>query len=74
MRSYKCLSKSEYSFEQYKLVTIRDEDKYLILQWRNEQIINLRQKKNTLKGATREILCNSSFGFICTRKAATTSF
>lgn len=44
MRNYKCLSKAEFFHENYKVVPIRDEDKYLIMDWRNEQIVNLRQK------------------------------
>lgn len=44
MRKYKCLSKVEFFHKNYKVIPIRDEDKYLIMDWRNEQIINLRQK------------------------------
>jgi RimJ/RimL family protein N-acetyltransferase len=43
-RRYKCLKNNEFINGTYKLSSIRDEDKYLIMQWRNEQIINLRQK------------------------------
>jgi hypothetical protein len=44
-RTYKCLSQQEFVNENYKLVPIRDEDKYEIMQWRNEQIDILRQKE-----------------------------
>ncbi len=44
-RYYKCLSDSEYSQGIYTLGSIRDEDKNLIMQWRNEQIDILRQKE-----------------------------
>ena len=46
MREYKCLSKQTYSFNEYKIVPIRDEDRYDIMQWRNEQIYHLRQSKH----------------------------
>jgi RimJ/RimL family protein N-acetyltransferase len=45
MGEYKCLSKQTYSFNEYNIVPIRDEDKYDIMQWRNEQIYHLRQSK-----------------------------
>lgn len=45
MREYKCLSKQTYSFNEYNIVPIRDEDRYDIMQWRNEQIYHLRQSK-----------------------------
>ncbi len=45
MKLYKCLSKQTYSFNQYQIVPIRDEDRYDIMQWRNEQIYHLRQSK-----------------------------
>lgn len=43
MRVYKCLSKQTYSLNIYQIVPIRDQDKYDIMQWRNEQIYHLRQ-------------------------------
>lgn len=42
-RKYKCLSNKLFQFNNYQLVPIRDEDKYLILKWRNEQLYHLRQ-------------------------------
>ncbi len=45
MPKYKCLSKTEWSSDGYKLVPIRTEDKYEILNWRNSQIEILRQKE-----------------------------
>lgn len=45
MRVYKCLSKQSYSLNEYQIVPIRDEDRYDIMQWRNEQIYHLRQSK-----------------------------
>ena len=48
-RLYKCLSNLEYVYEDYKLIVIRDEDMYPIMQWRNEQIDILRQKEPLTK-------------------------
>jgi len=48
-RKYKCLSQQEFTHESCKLVPIRDEDKYTIMQWRNEQIDILRQKEPLTK-------------------------
>ena len=45
MRVYKCLSKQNYTFNEYQIVPIRDEDRYDIMHWRNEQIYHLRQSK-----------------------------
>ena len=45
MRDYKCLSKQTYSLNEYQIVPIRDQDRYDIMQWRNEQIYHLRQSK-----------------------------
>ena len=45
MRAYKFLSKQSYSVNEYQIVPIRDEDRYDIMQWRNEQIYHLRQSK-----------------------------
>ncbi len=45
MRNYKCLSTANFFNGTYKLVPLRDEDQFLIRQWRNEQIDILRQKK-----------------------------
>ena len=45
MREYKCFSKQTYSINEYQIVPIRDEDRYDIMKWRNEQICHLRQSK-----------------------------
>ncbi|MBN8703034.1 MAG: GNAT family N-acetyltransferase [Bacteroidetes bacterium] len=44
MRKYKCLGQNSWHIGEYKLTPIRDEDKYLIMNWRNDQIDILRQK------------------------------
>ena len=43
MKTYKALNKQVYLHEPYSLVPIRMEDRYNIMQWRNEQIYHLRQ-------------------------------
>jgi len=43
MRRYNCLNFSSLSDRIYTLILIRDEDKYEIMKWRNEQIDILRQ-------------------------------
>lgn len=50
MRYYKCLHINQFSAGNYSLVPIRDEDKYEILNWRNEQIDILRQQILLTKG------------------------
>lgn len=45
MRTYKCLSQQVFATSDYQLVPIRNEDRYQIMQWRNEQIYHLRQKE-----------------------------
>ena len=42
-RKYKCLNNQTVQVDNCTLVPIRDEDKFLILKWRNEQIYHLRQ-------------------------------
>lgn len=44
MNIYKVLKKQEFKKAQYSIVPIRAEDRYLIMNWRNEQIYHLRQK------------------------------
>ncbi|MEQ8363067.1 MAG: GNAT family N-acetyltransferase [Cyclobacteriaceae bacterium] len=44
-RSYKCMPGDEFGNDKFKLIPIRDIDKYSIMQWRNEQIDVLRQEK-----------------------------
>lgn len=45
MRTYKCLNQLVFVSGVYRLVPIRHEDRYQIMQWRNEQIYHLRQKE-----------------------------
>ena len=43
--NYKCLKIQEFSKEKYKIIPIRFEDRFNIMNWRNEQIYHLRQSK-----------------------------
>jgi RimJ/RimL family protein N-acetyltransferase len=45
MRKYACLHTQIFSSDKYSIVPIRDEDKFAIMQWRNEQIYHLRQNE-----------------------------
>lgn len=45
MKNYKCLGTRQlYTNSDLTMVPIREKDKYLIMEWRNEQIYHLRQK------------------------------
>ena len=43
MHTYKVLNKQEFSNGNFSIVPIRMEDRYVIMQWRNDQIYHLRQ-------------------------------
>jgi RimJ/RimL family protein N-acetyltransferase len=43
MNEYRCLVKQQFENGEYQLVVIRSEDRFCIMQWRNEQIYHLRQ-------------------------------
>lgn len=49
MREYKCLKNNVFVDGDFKIVPLRDEDKYSIMKWRNEQIYHLRQSKPLTK-------------------------
>ena len=59
MREYICLSKQSYSLNEYQIVPIRDEDKYDIMQWRNDQIYHLRQSQPLNKESQDEYFSNT---------------
>jgi hypothetical protein len=44
MNFYKILNNQIFTDQDYSIVPIRDQDRYLIMKWRNEQIYHLRQK------------------------------
>lgn len=46
---YDCLEQQTFEQEEYKIIPIRLEDRYKIMQWRNEQIYHLRQKHHLTK-------------------------
>ena len=41
--TYTCFDKQIYKDKEFSLVPIRNEDRYKIMQWRNEQMFHLRQ-------------------------------
>jgi RimJ/RimL family protein N-acetyltransferase len=45
MNSYKALQIQKIVLENYSIVPIRFQDRYLIMKWRNEQMFHLRQEK-----------------------------
>ena len=45
MRVYKALKKQEFKTGDYCLTPLRNEDRFEIMQWRNEQIYHLRQSE-----------------------------
>ena len=45
MSSYKILNNQIFSFKDYSIVPIRAEDRYVIMNWRNEQMYHLRQNE-----------------------------
>ena len=45
MNCYACLCKQEYEKDGYVLLPLRQEDIFLIMEWRNQQIDVLRQKE-----------------------------
>lgn len=45
MANYKCLKQQEYTFGDYSIVSLRYEDRFSIMKWRNEQIYHLRQAR-----------------------------
>jgi RimJ/RimL family protein N-acetyltransferase len=45
MRIYKALKKQEFKKDEYCLKPIRHEDRFEIMEWRNEQIYHLRQNE-----------------------------
>ena len=44
-RRYKCLKTNSYTKDNFELIPIRNEDKFDIMNWRNQQIDILRQSK-----------------------------
>ena len=55
---YKCLNVQAFEYLNFSIVPIREEDKYLIMNWRNEQLYHLRQK-NPLTKADQDSYFNN---------------
>lgn len=49
MPQYKALKKQNFCIKNYSIVPIRYEDRYLIMQWRNDQMYHLRQNEPLTK-------------------------
>jgi RimJ/RimL family protein N-acetyltransferase len=49
MDTYTCLKTQFFEVENYSIVPIRLDDKYVIMEWRNEQLYHLRQIKPLTK-------------------------
>lgn len=45
MQEYKCLVQQQFKNGEFELIPIRQEDRFLIMKWRNEQIYHLRQNE-----------------------------
>jgi len=43
MKKYKCINNQIFCFENYKIIPIRQNDRYDIMRWRNNQTFHLRQ-------------------------------
>lgn len=55
---YHCLQQQTYHSGRYSLVPLRDEDKFLIMKWRNEQIYHLRQQHLLTEEAQEKYFSN----------------
>ena len=49
MPHYKCIRQIDFTHNNFKLVPIRYKDRYLIMNWRNQQLYHLRQDKHLTK-------------------------
>ena len=45
MSEYKCLKLQHYQLNDFSLIPVRFEDRFLIMKWRNEQMYHLRQNR-----------------------------
>lgn len=57
-REYIILPVNTISYNDFTISPIRDEDKYQIMKWRNDQIVILRQKKILTKEAQENYFAN----------------
>lgn len=58
MKQYKCLSNQIFKTDEFSLVPIRNEDQFLIMKMRNEQIYHLRQHEVLTKKKQEEYFNN----------------
>ena len=49
MKKYKCLEKNIYNSGKYSILPLRFQDRYDIMNWRNEQKYHLRQENDLSK-------------------------
>jgi RimJ/RimL family protein N-acetyltransferase len=49
MNTYKCLKQQSLSEKELSIVPLRDDDKFLIMKWRNDQMYHLRQNVKLTK-------------------------
>ncbi len=73
-RKYKALKNQVFSIENYKIIPIRDEDKYDIMRWRNEQIYHLRQNEPLTEEKQEKYFQNVVAGLFEKEKPRTNSF
>ena len=68
-KKYKCVSK-EFLFEinEFKIVPIRYQYRYLIMKWRNEQLYHLRQENSLTKKDQDFYFENIIFSIMCNFK------
>ena len=63
-KKYKCVPKEfVLQINEFKLVPIRYQDRYLIMKWRNEQLYHLRQESlltKNIKISTLKILLRNN--------------
>lgn len=58
MNSYTALKNNIFQDQDFKIIPIRSEDRYIIMQWRNEQIEHLRQREILTAKAQDEYFTN----------------
>ncbi len=49
MRKYKCLSAAQFQSDGFRIESLRDQDKYAIMEIRNQQLYHLRQREPLTK-------------------------
>ena len=57
-KKYKVLRQQEFSFQGFRLIPIRYEDRFKIMKWRNEQMYHLRQNEPLTEQTQEEYFKN----------------